>query len=277
MTREIVRDPLYMQVAQALVELMRTEFNVGDQFLTERQVSERFGISRTTANKALSNLVIDGALEFRTGIGTFVRPAKPSVNLRRLISFTQKADEAGMRPETRVTRFRTVTLNEVKNVSRTKATAVLQADGSLQVHEMSRLRLLNDVPVIFERRVLRAAPCPELSEVATAGSLYTLLSDSFGLSIAGVAQRIRARILTKAESSMLGIPESNAVLELAGVGYLTSGDPLWYEETIYRGDTYEFVNQLRTSGDENQSSLGPRGDAKENERLWYFWKETDDE
>ena len=72
--RQIIRTPIYQQLNEMLRGLIRaTEFKAGDQFLTERQVSDRFGVSRATANKALSNLVSEGLLEFQKGVGTFVR------------------------------------------------------------------------------------------------------------------------------------------------------------------------------------------------------------
>ncbi|MFN9913156.1 MAG: GntR family transcriptional regulator, partial [Pirellulaceae bacterium] len=44
-----------------------------DRFLTEREIADRFGVSRPTANKALASLVSEGLLEFRRGVGTFVQ------------------------------------------------------------------------------------------------------------------------------------------------------------------------------------------------------------
>ena len=68
MPRQLVRDPIYHQLNQALRELISSaDFAAGDRFLTERQVSERFRVSRATANKALSNLVAEGVLEVRSG------------------------------------------------------------------------------------------------------------------------------------------------------------------------------------------------------------------
>ena len=54
-TNGLMREPIYQQLNQLLRSLIRSvEFPVGGQFLTERQVSERFEVSRATANKALS-------------------------------------------------------------------------------------------------------------------------------------------------------------------------------------------------------------------------------
>ena len=95
-TNGLMREPIYQQLNQLLRSLIRSvEFPVGGQFLTERQVSERFEVSRATANKALSNLVAEGLLTFRKGVGTFVSAQSMDYNLRTLVSFTEEALAAG--------------------------------------------------------------------------------------------------------------------------------------------------------------------------------------
>lgn len=271
MAHEIIRDPVYKQVTEALVELIRTEFAVGDQFLTERQISERFGISRTTANKALSNLVIDGVLEFRKGVGTFVRPPRPTVNLRRLVSFTAKALAAGLEPETRVRRFRRQAVGRMRALPAAEVAAVLALADDAEVYLMERVRSLNGRRVVYERRALREDLCPELVKHDVAGSLYSVLHDRYGLELDGVAQRIRARTVSAKEAEVLETTRGDAVLELTGAGYLTDGTALWYEQTLYRGDAYEFVNQVHIAGDETQATLATRMAPAEEGRLWYHW------
>ena len=62
----LVKEPIYQQLNSQLRLLVGSdECAVGSQFLTERQICERYGVSRATANKALSNLVSEGLLEFR--------------------------------------------------------------------------------------------------------------------------------------------------------------------------------------------------------------------
>src|SRR5436305_1998768 len=102
----LVKQPIYQQLNEALRGLLGSgEFRTGARFLTERQVSEWFEVSRATANKALSNLVSEGILEFKKGIGTFVRGGVLDYDLRSLVSFTGKAAAAGKRPSTRVLDF----------------------------------------------------------------------------------------------------------------------------------------------------------------------------
>src|SRR5215475_8417832 len=106
----LVKEPIYQQLnAHLRVLLGSADSPVGSQFLTERQICERYGVSRATANKALSNLVSEGLLEFRKGVGTFVSEQSMDYNLRALVSFTEEAIAAGKKPETRVLVFERVT------------------------------------------------------------------------------------------------------------------------------------------------------------------------
>src|SRR5215471_16128144 len=105
-TSMLVREPMYQQLNNHLRTLIKSgEYAHGTQFLTERQICDRYGVSRATANKALSNLVSAGLLEFRKGVGTFVRGRSLDYNLRSLVSFTEKAVAAGKSPSTEVLEF----------------------------------------------------------------------------------------------------------------------------------------------------------------------------
>lgn len=72
--------PRYEQVKQELRELIGRGDHPPDQpFISQREVCARFGVSTTTAVKALNDLVAEGILVRQQGRGTFVaqRPAPP--------------------------------------------------------------------------------------------------------------------------------------------------------------------------------------------------------
>ena len=273
MARELVTDPIYKQVSDMLLELVHTEYQPGDQFLTERQISERFDISRTTANKALANLVVDGVLEFRKGVGTFVAHPKLNVDLKRLVSFTEKARAAGYHPETVTKSFRETTIGDLKLLPPLDVVALFDREPDTIAYEMERVRSVDGEPVVYERRALLAEYCPGLTRERTAGSLYTVFAGTYGLELEGVAQRIRARSVNGSEAKVLAMKPGEAVLELTGVGHIRGGVPLWYEETLYRGDAYEFVNRVVASGDERQSTVSNVVQISEDDanRAWYRW------
>jgi len=238
---ELMREPIYQQLNQLLRSLIRSdEFPVGGQFLTERQVSERFQVSRATANKALSNLVAEGLLTFRKGVGTFVSAQSMDYNLRTLVSFTEEAIAAGKKPETRVLVFERVAASTVPaDVANT-----LQVSGKDWLWYMERLRLADGLPVILEHRHIVEAYCPRLKKREVQGSLYGIWKDLYNLDVEGAEQSIRAVSLSRAEAKALSTRQNTAGLLITSVGFLTGHSPLWFERTLYRGDAYEFHNRL---------------------------------
>jgi GntR family transcriptional regulator len=259
--RKLVRDPIYHQLNALLRELLGGgTFKAGDQFLTERQISERFGVSRVTANKALSHLVVGGAVEFRKGVGTFVREAALSNDLRSLVSFTQKARLLDKTPSTRVLSFSRVPAREAGPAV---AKALNAAETAILVY-CERLRFADEEPVILERRFLLDSRCPGLSEKMLAGSLYELLRERFGLELSGATQSVRAVNLSGEDALLLKTRPRSAALWVHATGF-ADGEPLWVEDTLYRGDRYEFQNFL----DANQPPRSASASLMESPPLFF--------
>lgn len=219
----LVREPIYQQLHQALRRrVVDGQFAAGSQFLTERQVCRDYAVSRATANKVLSSLVAEGILEFRKGVGTFVRGGPLDVDLRSLVSFTDQARAAGRSPTTRVLRCEAV-----------------PPDLYLE-----RIREVDGRPVILERRHVALDLCPDLARKDLTGSLYALWTEVYGLRLAGAEQSIRAVALEGAEASALAAAPGTPALLVTATGRLEDGRRLWRERTLYRGDAWEFQNRL---------------------------------
>lgn len=230
----------YENLNESLRQLIRRgKYQPGDQFLTERQVSEQFETSRPTANKALASLVSEGLLEFRKGVGTFVQAGVLDYDLRRLVSFTEKAHASGKTPETQVLKFQ----KNPSSIPHSVLTA-LQIEKGEPVFYMERLRLADATPVIYERRYVIAKHCPSISKAQIKGSLYKLWTEERGLKISGAEEVIRAVNLKSDEASILQLPQRTACLQVESTGYIGQNQPLWWEDTLYRSDTYEFKNRL---------------------------------
>ena len=241
MRKPLVRTPIYQQLNQALRDLIRGgEFTVGDQFLTERQICQQFDVSRATANKALSNLVAEGVLEFKKGVGTFVRGGVLDYDLRSLVSFTEKAIAAGKRPSTRVLGLDAMLAKDAT----IEVTGKLHARPDEVVYYIERLRLADDTPMILEHRYVVQKFCPDLSENELSGSLYAVWTDGYKLDIVGADQTIRAISIRGTEAKLLDVRSGAAGFLVTSTGYLSGGLPLWWEQTIFRGDAYEFQNRL---------------------------------
>ena len=241
MVSVLVKEPIYFQLTNHLRQLIGSQAcQVGSKFLTEREICERFGVSRATANKALSGLVSEGLLEFRKGVGTFVKIRALDYNLQVLVSFTEEALAAGKRPSTQVLRFETVGAKDVLD----EVPEVLQVGPDSSLYYVERLRLADNLPVIYERRHIVADYCPGLTEADLMGSLYTIWTERYGMVVEGADERVQAVNLRGAEALALQVRNGSAGLLVRSVGYISEHKPLWFESTLYRGDAYEFRNRL---------------------------------
>jgi GntR family transcriptional regulator len=241
---KLVREPIYQQLNNELRDELRSgTYPVGTQFLTERQIAERFAVSRITANKALSSLVAEGLLDFRKGVGTFVREPRLDYDLRALVSFTDKARAAGLKPSTRVLSV----LRETADALDPLVATALGIEGDAPVIRIERLRMADGEPLILERRVVIGELCPGLENADLTGSLYQLWQERYELTIAGAEQTIRAVNLDADDAAMLKVPANSAALEVGCIGRLSGGRALWWEQTRYRADRYAFQGSMGSS------------------------------
>lgn len=240
MDTNLERSPVYQQLNQRLRTALAQEYRSGDQFLTEREVAEKFQVSRATANKSLASLVSEGFLEFRKGLGTFVRRDVIDYDVRSLVSFTEKARAAGKKPSTELLTFGKLNAADVDEAIAT----TLKIASSDELWELDRIRLADGVPVILEHRYVVQRHCPKLTKAQAESSLYRAWTETHGLKIGGANEVIRAVLLSGSEAKHLQIASKSPALEVVSVGYLEDESPLWWERTLYRGDQYEFHSRL---------------------------------
>jgi GntR family transcriptional regulator len=235
---------MYQQMNEILRQLLNTdEFAEGDKFLTERQIAERFQVSRPTANKVLGGMVSEGLLEFRKGVGTFVRPPQLNYDIQFLVSFTEEVKERGKVPGTRVLQFDQIKASEAED----DIAAKLQVDGDTELFAITRLRLADKVPVILEKRWVPIAVFSGLTRQELHGSFYSLCQQKYGLHITESDQTIRAVKLMTKEAKALETRIGSPAFLVSAVGY-SGTTATWWEKTLYRGDAYEFHRARSSPG-----------------------------
>lgn len=228
---ELIRDPLYQQIVDLLIkELYDGRYPPNARFPSERELAVRFNISRTTANKVLSMLVADGRLQYRKGVGAFVADKPLEHDMSAMLSFTEQARRIGLVPETRVLKFGASRHEELG-----------------ETVYLERLRSVDGVPVIYERRHLALPVCAGITGSMAEGSLYDALK-RMGVEAAYAEQHARAVSPAPEERTLLKIKQGCACLRVEGRGYLAGGSVIWAENTLFRGDRYEIHGILGPSG-----------------------------
>lgn len=228
--------PLYAQLRRHVGGLIdRGHLPPDTPLPPEREIAAITGLSRVTVRKALAGLADSGAVVQRQGAGSWVAPARPRVEqqLSHLTSFTEDMARRGLRTETRWLE-RGLFLPTADEAARLALTG--------QVARLARLRLADGLPMAIERASLPPAILPNPLAVET--SLYAVLGAQ-GLRPVRAVQKISAINLGADEAGHLGLPLHAAGLQIERLSYLPDGRAVELTRSVYRGDTYDFVAELR--------------------------------
>jgi len=232
--------PYYIQLLEALKQQIGTgEMKPGDQFPSESDLCETYGVSRTVVRQALREMELEGLVVRRKGKGTFVAEPKIIESLaQKLTGFYQDMVERGHHPVTQV-------LHQAVEPPNKKVAEYLGIDPSRPVIHIRRLRFVKDEPIVLVTSYLPYDLCPDLVNVdLTNQSLYAYLENQCGIRIAYGRRSIEAVAANEAEAHLLQVERGAPLILLNSVSYLEDGTPIEYYHAVHRGDRSRFEVEL---------------------------------
>ena len=230
--------PLYLQLKRRIEEAVhRGAIKPGDALPSERDLAARAEMSRVTVRKAVQNLVREGLLVQRHGSGTYVasQPHRVEQSLSQLTSFAEDMARRGMA-------VRSTWLDRGLYVPSPEEMVVLGLASGNSVARVARLRISGETPIAIERAALSAEILPDPQAIG--GSLYAHLEKRGNRPVRAI-QRLRAISLGDEDAALLKVEPGVASLHIERTSYLASGRVVEFTRSIYRGDTYDFVAELR--------------------------------
>lgn len=230
--------PLYIQLRKRIEAGIASGFLAPDMPIPpEREIASLTGLSRVTVRKAIADLAEKGLIVQRQGSGSFVSSARPRVeqSLSHLTSFTEDMARRGFQSSIRWLE-RGIYLPSPDEV------LTLGLGAGEQIGRLARLRLADDKPMAIERAALPLDILP--NPLAVTGSLYDVLGRS-GFRPVRAMQRISAISLSAEDSALLEVQPQAAGLRIERISHLKDGRAIELTRSIYRGDAYDFVAELR--------------------------------
>ena len=203
----------------------------------ERELAALTGLSRVTVRKATQAMAEGGLITQRQGSGSYVAPPGRRVeqSLSRLTSFTEDMARRGYASESKWLE-RGVFLPAPEEV------IALALGPNDSVSRIARLRLAAGRPMAIERAALPTDILPNPTEVTT--SLYEVLERDNRRPVRAI-QKLSAINLGQADADLLGLDPGAAGLQIERTSYLPDGRVAEFTHSIYRGDSYDFVAELR--------------------------------
>lgn len=225
-------EPLYAQVAAHLRRTIDEGLLLsGDRLDGEIGLAERWGISRQTIRRAIGELVAQGVLLRKHGVGTQVAP-RPGWRATGVRSLYDEMLDAGKIPTTEVRSFERVGADP-------EVADALELAVGQDVYAIERLRSVDGEPLALMHNWIPTDLIDLRPEMLVGHGLYQVLRDR-GVEMRIARQSIGAAPAKRADAKVLGVRTGSPVLMLRTVSYADLGRPVEIGRHIYRADIFEF-------------------------------------
>jgi GntR family transcriptional regulator len=232
-----LRLPKYYQVKKQLLELT-SAMGPGSPVPPERELARQYETSRTTVRQALAELVVEGRLLRMQGKGTFV--AKPKVaQVLELASYTEGMRQHGLHPQTKILDVGYVTADD-------HLADLLGVRPGGRVLRLHRLRLADGEPMSIDTSHLPGRRFPGLrKQLERHASLYETLRTDYGIHLAEAEETIETVLADPHDAQLLGVDPGLPLLLLSRHAIDSTGQPVEWAQSWYRGDRYKFITRLK--------------------------------
>lgn len=170
--------PLYYQLKQIIKEeIDRGKYLPGEQLPSESEICQKYGVSRITARRAITDLVKDGILYSLQGKGTFVKEIKLKRELISVSGFTETTTASGKNPSSQILSNTIITPDDhLKSIFNLEP-----AENLLKLH---RLLFIDNDPFIIETSYYPLKYFPHLERyIGEATSTYKILKARYNIEI----------------------------------------------------------------------------------------------
>lgn len=214
----VVRALYEKTIAFILQHIDENRLQEGDQLPIEAKLAVQAGVSLVTVRRALAELAAQGVIRREQGRGTFVSRPRVRAETTRIGGLRN-----GLHLDARST-LQTRILGCFSRRANPEETKALGLQEGAVVWEISRLRLLDQRPMIWELSTIPKLLAPDLGsyfEARDSRSLYDLLDEVYGLKEAREEQTLVCRPAQPREQELLELLRFEWVVEVSGNSYST--------------------------------------------------------
>ena len=235
MTSRGRKQPLYDQLVDILTEKIEQEYRPGDLLPSERELSERYGLSRTTVRLALQELEQLGMVVRQHGRGTFVADrSAQTTNLLQVYSFTDQMRSMGRDPKTTILEF--AELDADKKLA--ERMGVRLGD---RLFKLKRLRTADGIPMMVELSYLPVRKFLTLKRpLLDSMPLYEIMENVYNEKIRVAEEEFFASVARPSDAHLLDIAENAPVLDLVRTTYNMSNEIIEYTLSVARADQFKY-------------------------------------
>jgi GntR family transcriptional regulator len=232
--------PLYVKIREVIREdINKGVLNRGDKLPSEDELAAKYGVSRMTVRQGITELIDEGLLYRRHGVGTFVVHHQLERDHSKLSNFYEISQMDGVEVSERVLGI------EVMPAKVKVAKALDLVEGDLVIN-INTLRFSENAPVTIHEAFLPHKLFSQLLEEDLLSRPQDLWAnyERCGYKVKRAVQRLEARQADELIASILKIDEGSPVLYKERTIFADDGTPIEFLYCYNRGDMYSVTVTL---------------------------------
>lgn len=230
--------PVYVQIRETLRgEIMGGTLKRGERLPPEHELAAKFNVSRMTVRESIEDLVNEGLLYRRHGVGTFVAFPHLQRDHTRLTSFFDKAEEDGVEVRAQLLKL------EVMEARAPVLQALDLPEGSVVIR-VKTLRFANNVPITVHDAYIPQIPFAGIVNENLEGVHLWTLYEKYGHRVRRAVQRLEAREADKDIARLMKVKKGSPILFKERTVYAEDGMPVEFTFCYNRGDIYSLTVAL---------------------------------
>lgn len=236
--------PKYYKLKKDIITMInKEEISPNQQIPTERELIEKYNVSRITVRKAIDELVNEGYLYRIQGKGTYVKNEDLKRDLFSITSCTEDIKRMGMEPSR-------ILIEQTIQKADKKREHLLDVKENAEVLLISRIYYADDEPVNYTISYVNHNLFPGIERISFENaSLYETIEQKYGGHITHAVRTLEAVTVDEIVAEHLKMKKGSPVLLFNAVTYAEINGkehPVESFKCYYRSDKFKFyINQVR--------------------------------
>ena len=227
--------PVYRQIALWLKKEVSENYFAGDMLPSEIELSKRLGVNRHTLRRGMDELISEGFVERRHGVGVIVLEKAYSYSIDPKSRFTEAFEALGVETESKLLSKKIVFASDV-------VAKKLRVEPGSQLAHLETLRMVDQKPFCLISHFLSLDSYLLVFDVFEGGSLHGFLKKYLEIELERKECRVSAALPTFEDAGQLLMPKSEPVLKSKSINVeITTGKPVEYAITRFRGGSAELT------------------------------------
>lgn len=231
--------PLYYQIKRILLRQIQDGYIGPEKAIpTEKELEERYGVSRTTVRQALSELAAEGYISRQPGRGTFVLRSKIQNLSIKLGGVAEDLASRGFRVRYQV-------LRHERRPAPAPVARKLGVEEGKPLLYIERLVWADEEPLALVMGYHDFGDGVNFTtEELERSSVFPLAEEKYGIILRQADRTIEATAALDHEAELLHIKPGMPVLLVELLVYDQQGRRATFAKSIYRGDRYKYSHSI---------------------------------